>query len=234
MVIADSLYVTLAFDGAIVTEVARMGFNVEAMDDFGRGLRAIEVEEKSVNQHWEPLFGKNSPIHDHYNQLSLTVTEKQSPNRTVGVEFRLYDDGLAFRFQFLAKFVVYYSPLTFICDNPENYYGQPGLDFLREVPTVSEKYTVLAGEIGEYILVARRKDNKWYIGAMTNSQARKIDLDLSRIPGLAENVTVRLWKDAPDAAIYPTKLVYEKSETSSDSVIEIVTAPGGGFVAVIE
>ncbi len=134
----------------------------------------------------------------------------------------------------LAKFVVYFSPLTFICDNPENYYGQPGLDFLKDVPTVSEKYKVLAGEIGEYILVARLNNAKWYIGAMTNSQSRTIDLDLSLIPGLKDMVSVRIWKDAPDSDVNPTHLVFEERELSRNSTLEIKMAPGGGYVAIIE
>jgi len=134
----------------------------------------------------------------------------------------------------LAKFVVYFSPLTFICDNPENYYGQPGLDFLKEVTTVSEEYKVLAGEIGEYILVARKKDNKWYIGSMTNSQPRTIPLDLGLIPGLTEKVNIRIWKDAPDADVNPTSLIFEKLDVQRDTTIEIQMAPGGGYVAIIE
>ncbi len=134
----------------------------------------------------------------------------------------------------LAKFVVYFSPLTFICDNPENYYGQPGLDFLKEVPTVSEQYNVLAGEIGEYILVARKKDGKWFIGAMTNSQPRTIPIDLGLIAGLPEEVSVRLWKDAPDADVNPTNLIYEEVEAGRNATIELKLAPGGGYVAIIE
>ena len=134
----------------------------------------------------------------------------------------------------LAKFVVYFSPLTFICDNPENYYGQPGLDFLREVPTVTEKYLVLSGEIGEYILVARKKGDKWFIGAMTNSQTRTISLDLGLIPGLSEQVNIRMWKDAPDADKNPTHLTFTQDNVHRNIVLEIKTAPGGGYVAIIE
>lgn len=133
----------------------------------------------------------------------------------------------------LAKFVVYFSPLTFICDNPENYYGQPGLDFLKEISAVSDEYRVLAGEIGEYILVARRKDNKWFIGAMTNSQPRTITLDLGLIPGLTEQVSMRIWKDAPDADANPTNIVYEEIEAGRNATFELKLAPGGGCVAII-
>ena len=134
----------------------------------------------------------------------------------------------------LAKFVVYFSPLTFICDNPENYYGQPGLDFLKEVPTVSEEYKVLSGEIGEYILVARKKDEKWYIGAMSNSQARTITLDFSLIPGLEGILSIRLWKDADNSDVYPTNLVFEEFEINPKDAVEVNLAPGGGFVAIVE
>ena len=120
-----------------------------------------------------------------------------------------------------------------ICDNPENYYGQPGLDFLKEVPTVSEQYKVLAGEIGEYILAARKSGGKWFIGAMTNSQPRTITLDLGLIPDLPGQVTMRLWKDA-HADMNPAHLVYEEKKAGRNAAFDLKLAPGGGYVAIIE
>ncbi len=74
------------------------------------------------------------------------------------------------RAQELALFVVYWSPLTCVTDDPAHYRGQAGLDFLREVPTVWDETKVLDGAVGEHIVVARRKGKRWFVGGMTGDQ----------------------------------------------------------------
>ncbi len=67
------------------------------------------------------------------------------------------------RAQELALFVVYWSPLMCVTDDPINYKDQPGLDFLRAVPTVWDETKVLDGEVGEHIVIARRQGQRWFI-----------------------------------------------------------------------
>ena len=66
------------------------------------------------------------------------------------------------RAQELALFVVYWSPLMCVSDDPEHYANQPGLDFLRAVPTVWDETRVLDGAVGEHIVMARRSGKKWF------------------------------------------------------------------------
>ncbi len=82
------------------------------------------------------------------------------------------------RCQQLAMFVVYDSPITTVCDDPDHYKGQPGVDFLKEVPTVWDDIRVLGGAPGEYVAVAKKSGNVWYIGVMNNSVARETDLKM--------------------------------------------------------
>lgn len=83
----------------------------------------------------------------------------------------------------LAMAVVYYSPLTFLYwyDKPEKYaHGSwPELSWFDECPVVWEETRVLAGEIGEYIVIARRSGRRWFLGAMTNEEPRNVAVGLS-------------------------------------------------------
>ena len=80
----------------------------------------------------------------------------------------------------LAQYVIFYSPLNMLCDSPTNYLQEEDCTkFIADVPTGWDETKVLAGKVGEYIAIARRKDDIWYIGAMTNWDEREMVLDLS-------------------------------------------------------
>ena len=78
----------------------------------------------------------------------------------------------------LAMAAVYYSPLQFMFwyDRPEFYKGEEELEFWKAIPSVWDDSRALDGEIGEYIVQARRSGNDWFVGAMTNTEARTITL----------------------------------------------------------
>ena len=80
----------------------------------------------------------------------------------------------------LGMYVVYYSPLQMLCDAPTAYAPYPDiLEFLSNVPVSWDETVPLAGKLGEYIAVARRKGNDWYIGALNDWTERELELDLS-------------------------------------------------------
>src|SRR5216684_5516558 len=80
----------------------------------------------------------------------------------------------------LAMYVVYESPLQMLADSPSNYLREPEMmEFLGPVPTVWDETKVIDGKIGEYVVVARRHGQDWYIGAMTDWTARQLEIDLS-------------------------------------------------------
>ncbi len=82
----------------------------------------------------------------------------------------------------LAMYVVYESPLQMLVDYPEAYRGQTGFEFLQRVPTVWDESRVLQGEVGEYIVVARRNGRDWYVGSMSDWNARTLTIALSFLP----------------------------------------------------
>lgn len=128
----------------------------------------------------------------------------------------------------LAMFVVYDSPVTCVCDHPDHYRG-PGVEWLRIVPTVWDDTRVLAGAVGEYIVIARRSGRKWFLGAMTNRKPRKIPVPLGFLE--PRKYTATIWKDARDAGKDATRAVVERRDVARTSKLQLKLAPGGGAAA---
>ena len=77
-------------------------------------------------------------------------------------------------------YVVFESPLQMLSDSPSNYMREPeAMEFLSAVPSTWDETRALDGRIGEYVAVARRSGQDWYVGAMTDWTARNLELDLS-------------------------------------------------------
>ena len=136
------------------------------------------------------------------------------------------------RSHMLAMYVVYESTLQLISDAPEAYAGQPGFDFLLNVPTVWDETRVLIAEPDECILVARRCGRSWYLGAIGNSKSShefSFDADF-----LGEgDYTMKLYKDAPDSETNPNNIVCSESGVKSSDHITVTCVPTGGFAAEI-
>ena len=99
----------------------------------------------------------------------------------------------------LAMPVVYYSPITFLYwyDLPNVYKGEKELDFWKYCPTVWDESKALQGEIGEYIVQARRSGNDWFVGAMTGLQARDITLNTADFLQKGKKYRVEIYNDNP-------------------------------------
>ena len=99
----------------------------------------------------------------------------------------------------LAMPVVYYSPITFLYwyDLPNAYKGEKELDFWKHCPTVWDESKALEGEIGEYIVQARRTGNDWFVGAMNGLQARDITLNTADFLQKGKKYRVEIYNDDP-------------------------------------
>ena len=99
----------------------------------------------------------------------------------------------------LAIPVVYYSPVTFLYwyDLPNAYKGEKELDFWKYCPTVWDESKALQGEIGEYIVQARRTGNDWFVGAMNGLQARDITLNTADFLQKGKKYQVEIYNDDP-------------------------------------
>jgi alpha-glucosidase len=132
----------------------------------------------------------------------------------------------------LALFVCLESPIVNACDHPSHYRGQPGLDFLKLVPTVWDDTRVLDGAVAEHVVIARRHGKTWFLGALTDRHARDIRLPCAFLK--SGTWRVKLWKDAPDSDTNGEHLVTEERVVRASDELVLHLAPAGGTVAVLE
>lgn len=133
----------------------------------------------------------------------------------------------------LGMYVVYESPLQMLADNPSNYYREPEcMEFLSAVPTVWDDTKILAAKVSDYVAIARRSGDIWYVGAMTDWDARTLDLDLSFLG--SGNYKMKIWKDGINADKHASDFAQEELQVTSSTKIKAKMAPGGGWVAIIE
>lgn len=128
----------------------------------------------------------------------------------------------------LAMNVVSFSPLQWVFwyDRPEMYAGEPEIEFFRAVPTVWDDTKVLAGQIGKYAAIARRKDSDWFIGAINAADPRTLRLDLSFLDP-QKTYTAKLYTDNP-AVDTRTKVGISEQPVNSRSVLNLNLIPSGG------
>ena len=132
----------------------------------------------------------------------------------------------------LAEYVVFYAPLQMLSDNPTIYMKeQECTDFISKIPTTWDETVPLDGKVGEYVAVARRKGNDWFVGAMTNWNERDLTLDLSFLP--AGNYTAEIFKDGVNADKNATDYKKEIIKINAEDKLNIHLAQGGGWAARI-
>jgi alpha-glucosidase len=133
----------------------------------------------------------------------------------------------------LAMYVVYESPLQMLCDSPSNYDRQADMmEFLSIVPTAWDQTRSLNAHIGEYLTVARKKGNDWFIGSMTDWTPRDFRLSLDFLDAGKYHVT--LWCDGINADRNASDYRKETSQVDRSSQINLHLAPGGGWAAFIK
>ena len=133
----------------------------------------------------------------------------------------------------LAEYVIFEAPLTMLCDSPSNYLAEPEcLRWMAAVPTVWDETVALDGKVGDYAAIARRSGNDWYVGAMTDWDAREMEIDLARfLP--AGRYQVEIFCDGPNAdrAARDYRHVTEELTVSAGQKMTVKMASGGGWTA---
>ena len=135
---------------------------------------------------------------------------------------------LGTRCHMLAMYVVLQNPLGMVCDYPAAYEGQPGFEFIKEVPTTWDASKVIDAKVGEYIVIARKKGDDWFAGAITNHSERLIDIPLKFLDD--EKYVAEIYSDAADVNAEPNHLKKENKNVINKDVLSLRLAPGGGMV----
>ncbi len=103
---------------------------------------------------------------------------------------------------------------------------QQGLEFIRDVPVTWDETRILQGDIGEFIVSARRKGDAWYLGAMTNEAARQLDIKLDLLD--EGSYTVQAWQVGENIS----SVDKTRANVARNNSLPLYLAPAGGAVAV--
>ena len=128
-----------------------------------------------------------------------------------------------------ACYVLHDSPFTMLCDAPTNYEREPDYTkFIAEIPVVWDETRVLQGEMGQYIVIARRLGDTWYVGGQTSWDARTVILPLDF---LAEgSYFVTSLTDGVNAGHNAEDYRFDRKVHGKGDTLSIAMASGGGFV----
>lgn len=124
----------------------------------------------------------------------------------------------------LGAMLVFFSPLQFVLwyDTPANYQGEPELAWLQTLPTVWDESVPVAGMIGETITMARRKGDAWFVGVLTNHDARLVTLPLTF---LAPNQRYQVTQYSDQTA---TSVAIQQSAVTATETLTLTLLPSGG------
>lgn len=151
--------------------------------------------------------------------------------------FRPIGEGMPYsqgtRCHQLGMYVAYDQYLAMLCDAPTEYRKFPDImEFLSAVPVTFDYTHVLEAKMGEYIVIAKQNGNNWFVGGMTNWEARDAVVDFSFLPDDGSYIAT-IYRDGKNANLYAEQYTCEKIEVSSADKINIKMAQGGGFVIMI-
>jgi alpha-glucosidase len=130
----------------------------------------------------------------------------------------------------LAMYAVYAMPLAMVTDDPDEYQGKPEFEFIEKVPTAWDDMRVLNGEPGEFITVARENGGSWYVGSMTNWDARDLKIPLNFLgPG---SYQAKIFADGPDADRVATSVSISERSVNRGDQLDLHLAAGGGAAVI--
>ena len=136
----------------------------------------------------------------------------------------------------LALNVVLYSPIQMASDMIENYENNPAFEFITSCPTNWAKTVVPDAKIGDYVVIARkdRKSDNWFVGGITNENAREITFQLSFLDKGAK-YRAKIFRDGKgaDYKTNPYPIIIESMDVTSDTNLTLSLAPGGGTAIMI-
>ena len=136
----------------------------------------------------------------------------------------------------LALYVVFESGIQMLADNPTMYYrNQDCTDFITMVPTTWDETKILEAKVGEYVVVAKRKGERWFIGAITNSKESEriftLNLDFLKAGKTYDMVS---FEDGINASRQAMDYRKKTSRVTSNDPLQIKLVKNGGWAAVLQ
>jgi alpha-glucosidase len=164
----------------------------------------------------------------------MDYTQGAMRNATKGNYRAVYNEAMSqgTRCRQLAEYVIFESPLSMLCDAPTAYMAEPECtEYISKAPTVWDNTLALNGETGKYVTIARQKGDVWYVGSMTNWDARELELDLSFIG--EGDFRGEVFRDGVNAGRIARDYRKETIDIPANRKLKIAMAPGGGYVVIL-
>lgn len=131
----------------------------------------------------------------------------------------------------LGMYVVYEAPLQMMADSPTAYMKeQESTTFISQIPTIFDETIALDGKVGEYVAIARKKDDKWFVGGLTNWSAREMTIDLSFLD--KGTYSAEIFKDGINSNKDATDYKREIIKVTNTDKLTLNMANGGGFAII--
>ena len=134
-----------------------------------------------------------------------------------------------------ARTLITFSGLTILPDSPEAYSDKaPLFEFIKQLPSTWDESVVLEDELDDFMIVARRKSNTWYVGAANNEQQRNVKLSLNFLKD-GQRYIATIYADAQDSHFKNKRESYEitKQEVDNKTMLDMRLAAGGGQAITI-
>lgn len=122
-----------------IIKPSRLGLELKGESSLANGFEVTSTDQKTVDEAWKPVLGEQSTIRNHYNELLVTLTQKSEKSRFIHIRFRLFNDGLGFRYEFpqqenLNYFVIDEEKTEFRLAGDHKAFWQPGDYDTNEYP----------------------------------------------------------------------------------------------------
>ncbi|MBL6448043.1 glycoside hydrolase family 97 protein [Fulvivirga sp. 29W222] len=147
-------YYNLNYKGKPVIKPSALGLELMDVASMDAGFEIKEVKEQSVDNSWKPVWGKQSIIRNNYNELSVMLVQPALKGRFIRIRFRLFDDGLGFRYEFpkqpeLKYFIIKEELTEFFLAGDHKIFWIPGDYDTNEYPYTTSKISELPEKMEE-------------------------------------------------------------------------------------
>lgn len=135
----------------------------------------------------------------------------------------------------LANLVILYSPVQMAADLPENYEGHPAFEFVERVPTDWDETRVINGAIADYITIARRRGESWYLGSATDAEARTLEIPLDFLEA-GRTYVAHVFEDGEESDYQNNPQAYQINRylMAGEDLLKANLAPSGGQAVILE
>jgi hypothetical protein len=135
-----------------VIKTSKLGIETKDVPSFLNGFTVTKTEQSTFDENWTPVWGEQKSIRNHYNELLVTLTQKAVKDRFIRIRFRLFNDGLGFRYEFPAQpnlnyFVIKEEHTQFALAGDHKAFWLPGDFDTQEYSTVTSNLSEIRGKM---------------------------------------------------------------------------------------